>query len=59
MMCSVSGGCSSGCRGDGGDVDREEPGPGGESQGAEGDRHRPGGSGFTARQQSEQENKQK
>lgn len=58
VVCSVAGGCSSGCRGDGGDADREELGPGGESQGTEGDRHRPGGLDFSARQQSEQENKE-
>lgn len=41
-MCSVSGGCSLRRRGDGGDSDREELGPGGESQGAERDSHRSG-----------------
>lgn len=44
LLTSASGlgGCSLGGRGDGGDADREEPGPGGESPGAEGDGHRPG-----------------
>lgn len=37
--CLVSGGCSLGGGGDGGDADREEPGPGRESQGAERDSH--------------------
>lgn len=35
----VPGGCCSGIRGDGGDPDREEPRPGGESQRAERNSH--------------------